>query len=114
MTSEELAKLYAEVVKVRPEAAVDGMTWDQDEEIWRYGYAKFAAWEAGALFLRHWLSMLPPNTAPVPRGDGMWRIIVLSENMGDLGWAALYRSLADSPLESLASYLKSTGTEDKA
>jgi len=81
MTSEELAKLYAEVVAVRPEAAVDmcgvSLFWegpeDEDgEEVDRPGW--FIGDDGGefrpcggevpaAMILSHWLGMLPDGMA---------------------------------------------------
>ena len=121
MTSESLAKLYAEVVKVRPEAAVqwlfvgqmhdwmlcgDGLTYRADPVAINVGVAE-------AIILARWLSMVPP-LGSLYRGDdkdGRTRWYV--DCTGARTEIRCCYPCCDTPIEALAAYLKSTGEASK-
>lgn len=121
MTSESLAKLYAEVVKVRPEAEVTAATFSNTKEPlywngtdWQCGRYDtrftFGDDEASARMLVHWLSMLPEMDAYLQHCGEHWRVVwyTVDEQMDSTERDTDFK---DSPIEALAAYLKSTGTE---
>ncbi len=108
MTSEALAKLYAEVVKVRPEAEVELQPPSNTcPDWWREKHSVYISHDlAEAIILHHWLSMLPPPYSSLTNDDNRWRVTIDNN-----GWDEAF-DWGSTPLEALAAYLKSTGTED--
>jgi hypothetical protein len=125
MTSDSLAKLYAEVVKVRQEAAVvtksgalepfDTGERASDHKIiyWHWvtrqdgkPHRQYrAAHEVEAIILSRWLGMLPESFC----------LVHVSGRSANERWAVFDGTTywyAPTPTEALAHYLKSTGTED--
>jgi len=106
MTSEELAKLYAEVVAARPEAEVGGLShytenYSEDGPTTRWwipGVRPLVEQPvAEGVILSHWLGMLPSEWCLTHIGD-KWSVWCESEYKGD--WEA------PTPLEALAAFLK--------
>ena len=137
MTGEELAKLYAEVVKVRPEAEVEcyddcGQTlrrWHHPRNDDEYGWwfatetevslghypragtdtevRAMSNKQASALIVYHWISMMPEPFC----------LVHVSGRSGNERWAVYDGTTywyAPTTIEALANYLKSTGTENEA
>lgn len=116
MTSDFLAKLYAEVVKVRPEAEVPDRgilrlfkrpnTWIWASTVEHVHAQRMVDDEdAEAIILARWISMLPIGGHLEKRA---WEWQVSHQDFD--GEVVLYENGA-TPIEAVAEYLKSTGTE---